>query len=118
MLAACNLSTRLTIRDNAHALDTLRNAHLRVKDASVCSEVHASDVVGGERGVLQLYPSLTSSEFILNASGVVGKHLIQTDVFGSLSHHRRGTCQHHAAEQDFDFIHFFVYYYMILGDSK
>ena len=99
MLAACNLGARLAVWDDAHAFDTLRNAHLRVKDASVCRQVHTSDVVCGERGVLQLYPSLTLSEFILNACGIVWQNLVQAYILGSLSHSRRGACQHDTTEQ-------------------
>ena len=105
MLAGCNLGTRLTVGDDAHAFDTLWNAHLGVKDTSVGREVHTTDVVGRERGVLKLYPSLALSEFILNACGIVGQYLVQTDILGSLSHHHRSTCQQDTAKQQSESIH-------------
>ena len=87
VLTSTDLCARFTIGDDTHALDTLGNAHLRIEYTTVSREIHATDIVGGERYVLQLNPCLTLPELIHNAGGIVGQYLIETDVLGSLSHH-------------------------------
>ena len=91
VLPSANLSAGITAGDDAHALDAFGHAHLRVEDGTVGGEVHATDIVGGERGVLQLYPCLTVTELIHDAGGVVRQYLIDADVLGTLAEHRRGT---------------------------
>ena len=88
MLSAANLRTRVAVGDDSHPLDALRNTHLWIEYATVGREVHTTDIIGGERGVLQFYPCFAIAELVHNACSIVGKHLIDTDVFGSLSHHR------------------------------
>ena len=93
VLSPANLSTRVSVGNDTHTFDTFRNAHLRVEDRTVGREVHASDIIGGERCVLHLNPGFTIAKLIHNAGGVIGQHLIQSDVLGSLSHCRRGANQ-------------------------
>ena len=98
MLPTANLCAGITTGDDAHTFDALGNTHLRVQDGAVGGEVHATDVIGGERGVLQLYPCFTTAVFVHDAGGVIGQHLVDPDVLGSLSKHPRGTEQR-TAEQ-------------------
>jgi hypothetical protein len=119
MLSTANLRARVSTGDDAHALDALRHTHVGVEYASVGGEVHTSDVVGGKRGVLYLDPSLSLTELIQNARGVVGEHLIQADVLGSLSHHPRYCAYHQpSTEQDFNFIHFCLFGVLLLTAEK
>ena len=99
VLASAKLCASVAVGDDAHALDAFGNAHLRVEDGTVCREVHASDVVGGKRGVFQLYPGLTIAELIHDAGGVVRQYLIDTDILGALAKNPRGTEKQHSAEQ-------------------
>ena len=89
MLPSADLGTGITAGDHLHTLDAFGYTHLGIKDGTV--EVHTTDIVGGERGVLQFYPGFTVSELIHDAGGVVGQYLVNTDVPSTLAEHRRGT---------------------------
>ena len=108
MLSPADLRTRVTVRDYTHALDTFGDAHLFVKDMPVGGKIHAADIVGSKRDVFQLNPRLTFTELILNAGSIVGKHLADSNIPGSLSHTRRGAYQHHTAEQKSVLVHVVV----------
>ena len=118
VLTTADLRTWVSAGDDAHTLDALRHAHVGIEHGAVGGEVHATHVVGGERGVLQLYPCFTLSVLILNAGGVVGQHLVDANVVGSLGHHRRGACQQNTTEQDSDFIHFYLFSVLLYKLSK
>ena len=114
VLLSTNLRTSISIWNDTHTFNTVRDAHLWVEDTTVGSKVHTTDVISGERCVLQLNPCLTLPEFVHDTGGIVGQHLVKTDVFGSLSHSRRGACQHDTAEQKFELIHVIVACIIIL----
>ena len=106
VLTTADLCTRVSAGDDAHTFDALWHTHVWIEYRAVGGEVHPSDVVCRERSVLHLNPCLTLSVLILDAGGVVGQHLVDANVLGSLSHHRRGACQQDTTKQDSDFIHF------------
>ena len=108
MLSTAYLRTTVTAGDDAHALDAFWHAHVGIEYLPVGGEVHPSDVVGREGGVLQLNPRFALTELIQNARGVVGEHLVESDVLSALAEHRGGAGQQKATKQDFEFIHFFV----------
>ena len=99
VLPAANLRTRLSVGDDAHALDTFGDAHLWIQDGTVSSDVHTAYVIGGERDVLQLYPRFTCSELVLNAGGVVCQHFVDDNVLGALAHCHRSTEKEQSAQE-------------------
>ena len=90
MLSGADLCTRVTAGDDAHTLDAFRHTHVGIENAAVGGEVHATDIVSGERSVLQLNPCLPLSVLVFDVGGVVGQHLIDADVIGPLAKHPCG----------------------------
>ena len=93
MLSTAQVRTGIPIGDDTHTLNALGNTHRFVENVTVCGDIHPTDIIRGVRDILDLYPRLVLSVFVLQAGVVIGHHLVELDARIYLCSHRRGAGQ-------------------------
>ena len=105
VLTTAHIGAFVATGDGCHELDTLGCRQRLVEGAPVGGKIHAAHIIGCVRHVLEFHPRFVLTKLINDAGSIVGHHLVDDNVLGSLAKHHTNGRRQQRNKQKFESFH-------------